>query len=57
MAASEPQDTSKPPSQSSAPLFDPFPEPQGFPIKWDGTVLEALSRPKSSGAKSKPLRS
>ncbi len=39
---------------SSLPLFDPFPEPQMYPKHWDGTALEALSRPKTNSPKSKP---
>ena len=42
-----------PKQPKNVPLFDPFPEPQTYPARWDGTALEMLSRPKPSKPKSK----
>ncbi|MBN1563589.1 MAG: hypothetical protein JXA10_07115 [Anaerolineae bacterium] len=44
-------DNKQPPTQ---PLFEPFPEPQTYPKRWDGIALEELSRPKTGKSKSKP---
>jgi hypothetical protein len=44
----------KPASQPGAPLFEPFPEPQGWPKHWDVSALEELSRPKPGKPDTKP---